>query len=273
MRRKMPVLQMILLLLLCGGAVQAGSTPQLKLKLNVTSIRSGDYVQVSFSGVDVADRAGCLIGLWTPADANTSTVKDFPSGFSTYGGMPNVVTYPDAYVACTDDPDFNATGSGTFSRPLLAHRGSSAFIMLFDALGYGNQPRTAGRSPPITFTDVDAPSYGHIARVAGQHNAMRVMWQQSKAGATAGGSTDLPRVRWGTSGGQLTRSTVGGSRTYTKSDLCGGPANKEGWVEPGVFFDATLQLTEAFGVKPGTPHAPIKLLGFVCVRRQRLDLC
>ena len=47
-----------------------------------------------------------------------------------------------------------------YGKQLLPQRG--AFPELFDALGYGNQPRLGARSEPIVFLDADAPQHGHM---------------------------------------------------------------------------------------------------------------
>ena len=234
-----------------ASAGWAAAAADVTLVVNATTVRSGDAVRVTWSGVAEADRANCLLGVWTPGDANTSCVgADFPSAHSQYGGMPNVATYPATYVACVDaDPAFGATGGGSYEERLLSMRATSSYVLLADALGYGNQPRTLARSAPISFLDVDAPAHGHIGLVvqggaaapgAAPGAAVRVMWQQSRAGAAAGGAADAPRLEWGSASGQYTMQRAARARGYTRGDLCGGPANIEGWVDPGVFLDAQV---------------------------------
>ena len=53
-------------------------------------------------------------------------------------------------------------------------------------------------------------------------------------------SSKCPEVRWGLQSGQYTYEAKGSSLTYIKDDLCGGPANAEGWLDPGLLHRALM---------------------------------
>jgi hypothetical protein len=55
-----------------------------------------------------------------------------------------------------------------------------------------------------------------------------------------------PTVKWGTSPGTHTYTAAASSSTYTRQELCGAPANAEGFVDPGLFHAALLE-----GLEPG----------------------
>jgi hypothetical protein len=50
-----------------------------------------------------------------------------------------------------------------------------------------------------------------------------------------------PVVKWGTSSGAYTHTAAATSSTYTRQELCGAPANAEGFVDPGLFHAALLE--------------------------------
>jgi hypothetical protein len=55
-----------------------------------------------------------------------------------------------------------------------------------------------------------------------------------------------PTIKWGTSPGAYTHTAAASSSTYTRQELCGPPANAEGFVDPGLFHAALLE-----GLEPG----------------------
>ena len=49
-----------------------------------------------------------------------------------------------------------------------------------------------------------------------------------------------PEVRWGSKPGQYPFKAVASTLTYTKEDLCGPPANVQGWLDPGALHKAVM---------------------------------
>ena len=53
-------------------------------------------------------------------------------------------------------------------------------------------------------------------------------------------NSSSPEVRWGLQPSQYIHKAAGSSLTYTKNDLCGAPANAEGWLDPGLLHKALM---------------------------------
>ena len=53
-------------------------------------------------------------------------------------------------------------------------------------------------------------------------------------------NSSAPEVRWGLKSGTYTAKAAATSITYTKEDLCGAPANAQGWLDPGTLHKALM---------------------------------
>ena len=58
-----------------------------------------------------------------------------------------------------------------------------------------------------------------------------------------------PEVRWGSQPGSYPYQAAASSLTYTQEDMCGPPANAQGWLDPGTFHKAVMT-----GLQPGQRH-------------------
>lgn len=94
----------------------------------------------------------------------------------------------------------------------------------------------------MTFANYNEPTQGRIM-LTGRPSEMRVMWTTLNA--------SRPAVRFGTATGQLTLTAAASSSTYHREQLCGAPANADGWRDPGLLHSAVLT-----GLRPGT-HFPL----------------
>lgn len=54
-----------------------------------------------------------------------------------------------------------------------------------------------------------------------------------------------PEVKWGLQQGGYPHTAAAVSVTYSKEDLCGGPAVAEGWLDPGLLHRAVMTGLEA----------------------------
>ncbi|GBF94969.1 inactive purple acid phosphatase-like [Raphidocelis subcapitata] len=81
----------------------------------------------------------------------------------------------------------------------------------------------------------------HLATGAGSLREMAVTWSTRNA--------SRPVVRWGARKGRLDRTAPAGSRTYTRDEVCGPPANGVGWSDPGLVHTAVLT-----GLEPGATY-------------------
>ena len=53
-------------------------------------------------------------------------------------------------------------------------------------------------------------------------------------------NSSSPEVKWGSQPGHYPYKAAASSLTYTKEDLCGPPANAQGWLDPGTFHKAVM---------------------------------
>ncbi len=53
-------------------------------------------------------------------------------------------------------------------------------------------------------------------------------------------NSSAPEARWGLQSGKYTAKAAASSMTYTKEDLCGAPANAQGWLDPGTLHKALM---------------------------------
>lgn len=96
------------------------------------------------------------------------------------------------------------------------------------------------RTPTITFTDLNAPLRGHLARTQ-DPTEMMVVWNSRN-------NDDNPQVRWGTTaGGPYPNTAFAESTTYFQDDLCGPPATTQGWFPPHYWNYARIN-----GLVPGS---------------------
>lgn len=62
-------------------------------------------------------------------------------------------------------------------------------------------------------------------------------------------NSSAPEVKWGSQPGKYPYSAAASSLTYTKDDLCGPPANAQGWLDPGTLHKAVIT-----NLLPGQRH-------------------
>lgn len=53
-------------------------------------------------------------------------------------------------------------------------------------------------------------------------------------------NSSSPEVKWGSQPGIYPYSAAASSLTYTEAELCGPPANAQGWLDPGTFHKAVM---------------------------------
>lgn len=129
-----------------------------------------------------------------------------------------------------DTGKFASTGAGAADVRLINVRQNVGF-KLFS--GGKHQPVLLASSPPIAFDNLDIPMHVHIART-GNPAEMLVAWTSRTA-------DDGPTVRWGTKSGVYDHQVMAShSETYGRDDMCGAPANLQGFFEPGFFHRAVI---------------------------------
>lgn len=80
----------------------------------------------------------------------------------------------------------------------------------------------------------------HFLQQVGGITAHTFMWCSEMLIQWVTKDSTAPKVRWGPTPGDYVASAAGTSITYSREDLCGGPAAAEGWMEPGLLHRATM---------------------------------
>ncbi len=105
------------------------SSAAVVLGLNTTTVSSGQWVQLTWTGVQPSDRSGCWIGvgwallavspnisspgLYSPPDANVSRIASMPGPAT----PPWTATATIKYILCPSVPGFNASGAAAPGEP------------------------------------------------------------------------------------------------------------------------------------------------------------
>lgn len=216
----------VLALVLAAAAAPASAAAP-ALKLNTTSIASGDWVRLDWSGVAKADRDGCWIGVFSPPDVNVSAIPALPYPAS----APWTATATVKYITCAKaDPGSATSGAGHYNFSLIDMREDVAFWLFTGGI---DKPKPLVKSESVSFTDKDAPRDGHLA-LTGDPTSMLVVWGSGHSDPTA-------TLMWGVEGSNAVNNVTAETYTYTADDLCGDPARTQGWREPGFFHKALIK--------------------------------
>lgn len=132
-------------------------------------------------------------------------------------------------MCTTADKKFNTTGAGTKSLRVLNTR-KPVILGLFT--GGKTAPLLQALSAPMTFDDPSEPLHVHLALTT-KPGELLAQWTSASSAPQAVRWASVPNARSVT----LATSTVS---TYTINDMCGPPANKEGWFEPGFLHRAVM---------------------------------
>ena len=177
-----------------------------------------------------------FFAIFYPASANMSAVPPLP--YPATG--PFLATAAYSWILCADMPGCSTTGAGVYDFEMI-NSFTDASIAAFS--GGIAAPKLLAASPAITFTDVELPMRGHLARVA-DASEMLVVWHSQFADADA-------QVQWGTTpGGPWPFTAASEPKTYQREDLCGFPtsvATSVGWSNPFYWHYARIT-----GLVPGS---------------------
>lgn len=216
-------IQLIATIVLVGVAfVRAAIDPSIQLTVNSTSIRDGDMVKVSWSGVTNTTEAD-VIALFVPANQSVDTIV------------------PVKYKWVNRAANWEQ-GSGSFVFQMLNQREDMIFYYFRDlynppvdvteseAVPGFTSAGVSAKSPVITLAQPNEPTQIHMSltNISGQ---VVFQWTTRDKGT--------PTARVGTTSGDYSISQTGTYSTYYPSDLCTSPANDTGYIFPG-FFNAVL---------------------------------
>lgn len=224
---------------LAGLLVACVASPAPFIEVDNLIVTTGDMVSVSFGGIQPEDRKHCWIGLISPADAlvvasDPTKSKDYPSRYD-HTEMPYTATAPVKWLQCADaDASFSDTGTGAHAFQLINRRQDARFWLFLNGT---ESPVQQASTKRIVFTDQDAPQHTRIA-LTSKAGEMLVAW--TSAGVS------LPTLRWGAAPGSYQHAVAASSSSFAPDDLCGAPANAEGWFHPGFTHHATIT-----GLTPG----------------------
>ncbi|KAI8476656.1 MAG: Metallo-dependent phosphatase-like protein [Monoraphidium minutum] len=182
---------------------------------NVTTLTAeGQRVAVAVSGVDRPLPLD-MVAVYAPPTADPTR------------------TVPLAWLTITHaSPEYTETGAGSVVFTLSNHRADMVFRLLRNGTNLPGQGDiiVEGRSPVVKNALRDAPTQGHLALDA--TGRYLVQW--------VSGSRAPQTVQWGPSPGALGSAAPSTTVTYTKSQMCGTPANGTGWLDPGFMHTAAI---------------------------------
>ncbi|GJN41088.1 hypothetical protein PR202_gn00414 [Eleusine coracana subsp. coracana] len=186
--------------------------------------RTRRWVAVNFTAP--APSAGHWVALFSPADFGKPwhilVLADL------FGGIRVLLQYMFANAS----PSFMSSGSGNMSFLLINQRSDYAFGLFS---GGKDNPKLIAVSNKISFANPKAPVFPRLAQ-GKEWNEMAVTW-------TSGYNINeaYPFVEWRMKGEENSKRTPAGTLTYTRRQLCGKPANAEGYRDPGFIHTAFLK--------------------------------
>ena len=240
-----------------------GFTTANSLTINTTSVKSGDWVRVSWEDkftmkqlseikphktvwddglvkiLPVGSGAGSYwVGQFSPAVLDLSEVQ--MTGDPAHGGGQMVTEGTPPYTTPAPVKFISGTQltKGSYSFKMTNMRTTINFVLFEGSLDNASNFQPLALSPTVTFTDRDAPAHGRLARTS-SIKEMRISWT-----STTGTCVDCV-VQWGLTAEKLDRTSESSTpTTYHASDLCGVPANSSGFHSPGDHFSVVLDLSE-----------------------------
>ncbi|KAK3130495.1 hypothetical protein QOZ80_6BG0494180 [Eleusine coracana subsp. coracana] len=193
------------------------------------------WVAVNFTAP--APSAGHWVALFSPADFGLSvggSVSASAAAAAAGEGGPTagLQTAPIKYMFANASPSFMSSGSGNMSFLLINQRSDYAFGLFS---GGKDNPKLIAVSNKISFANPKAPVFPRLAQ-GKEWNEMAVTW-------TSGYNINeaCPFVEWRMKGEENSKRTPAGTLTYTRRQLCGKPANAEGYRDPGFIHTAFLK--------------------------------
>lgn len=176
---------------------------------------SGQWITVSWSGVPSPDPSD-LLAVYSPPDA-------YAAGSA-----------PVKFANASDAPSHLASGGGSLALRLVNLRADIRVVLV---RGGPDQPAVVARGPVIRNRNPNEPSGIHLMRTRSP-SEMLVQFTTRDAAQ--------PVAQYGRAGGALEFTVPARSATYGASDMCGGPASGEGFLDPGMLHTALLT-----GLQPG----------------------
>ncbi|KAL5201042.1 hypothetical protein ABZP36_035396 [Zizania latifolia] len=193
-----------------------------------------DSAWVTVNYTTTAPTAGHWIALFSPADFDLSIGGKQSSSTNAEGeeapaGLPMA---PIKYKFANISTSFMSSGGGSTSFLLINQRYDYAFGLFS---GGKDNPKLVAVSNKISFANPKAPVFPRLSQ-GKEWNEMAVTW-------TSGYNIDeaYPFVEWRMKGEENAKRTPAGTLTFTKSHLCGKPANAEGYRDPGFIHTAFLK--------------------------------
>ena len=200
------------------------------ISTNTTSYEGDEWVEVSWTYTSAHYETDCWVGLFAPVGAPKIHAIEKEAGQST---TPYASLAPIKFINCIQGGK-NGTGSHAF---YLNNYRQDVFFALFE--GGLTTPVEAARSDPLKNEKPRTPMHLRLA-LTKNANEMQVGWTAKTA--------DAINVQYGKTSTALTDQVVATSvETYGVEDLCGPPANTDGYFEPGFFVNAVIKYTANSG--------------------------
>ncbi len=211
------------LILICGSSLSISPHDSSALKALALDPR---FTITSVSPLLIANDGVVTVSFSTTAPPST---LDWIGAFSPTNPSLVVTSVPVKYGKCKSSPGYMTTGVGSIAFGLTNLRANVAFYYFVG--GTKNSTLVATSSQFVSFVNINQPLRNRIVPT-GNPNVLSLLW--STANATA------PMVKWGSSSGSYTHSSVGIISTVSQSSMCGSPANSSGWRDLGNINTAPI---------------------------------
>eukprot|EP00943_MAST-04B_sp_MAST-4B-sp1_P005697 g5697.t1 len=213
---------LILLLSVCCIAPTFANT----ITTNATSFKGKEWVNVHWEYTLASYAVECWIGLFAPPEIPPMYAIKAEASQST---LPYVSTAPIKFINCSQGGNNN--GKGSYDFYLNNYRQDIFFAMFTGGLTI---PVEVVRTKPVTNLLPNIPMHLRLS-LTKHNNEMQVGWTAKTSEAISvqyslGNKNNLTNF--------IEASSV---ETYGIDDLCGPPANNDGWFEPGYFFNAVIK--------------------------------
>lgn len=265
---------------------------QPSLVVSSTTLASPGYVEVSWTGYTPQPRD--YIALYVtrePIDAALASIRaPSPSALLSKIRLELAYQAPVKYWRIHELPSGSVVGDSGRLRSYMINLRNPQFFVLVQARNESESDPTLGLGTPIAvsnfvaFANPREPMAVH-KQLTGRQGEVRILWTQGLASTAAslfsssltthdraleGGAANNfctddagPQVRWSEDPAHFVLRACASTFVYSVDEMCGAPANGQGWVDPGAMHAAHLtgmQPRDTVWYIVGDPrcvHAPV----------------
>lgn len=178
-------------------------------------IDNDDVVTVSYSASN--PQSGDWIGAYSPPPAADDDLRD---------------TVPVKYGYCDEDDGYmGGEGRGSLTFNLTNLRADVAFYYFVGGTKEPVLVAQGSKDQTVSFRNINQPLRPRVVGT-GDLDQLQLVWSSATSAA--------PQLRWGQSSGKYSNTVNATTSSIARSELCGGPANSNGWRDLGLLHSANF---------------------------------